>query len=79
MYFLHTESRPALWHTHLPIQWVLGALSQGVKLPGREANHSTPSSADVKNAWSATSRPSYILIGWYLIKHRARLHSVILS
>jgi hypothetical protein len=31
-----------------PIQWVLGALSLGVKLPGREANHSPPSSAEVK-------------------------------
>jgi hypothetical protein len=31
-----------------PIQWVLGALSLGVKQPGREADHSHPSSAEVK-------------------------------
>jgi hypothetical protein len=32
----------------LPIQWVSGALSLGVKWPGRETDHSPPSSADVK-------------------------------
>jgi hypothetical protein len=31
-----------------PIQWVPGALSLGVKRPGREADHSAPSSAEVK-------------------------------
>jgi len=31
-----------------PIQWVTGALSLGVKRPGREADHSPPSSAEVK-------------------------------
>jgi hypothetical protein len=28
---------------------------RGVKLPGRESDHSSPSSAEVKNAWSYTS------------------------
>jgi hypothetical protein len=31
-----------------PIQWVPGALSLGLKRPGREADHSPPSSAKVK-------------------------------
>jgi hypothetical protein len=31
------------------MQWLLGALSPGVKLPGREADHSPPSIAEVKN------------------------------
>jgi hypothetical protein len=31
-----------------PIQWVPGALSLGVKRPGREADHLPPSSAEVK-------------------------------
>jgi hypothetical protein len=35
--------------TELPIKWVPGALSHGVKRQGREADHSPPSSADVKN------------------------------
>jgi len=29
-----------------------GALSLGVKRPGREADHSPPYSAEVKNVWS---------------------------
>jgi hypothetical protein len=41
-------SRPALWPTQPPIQWVPGALSLGVKRQGREADHSPPSSAEVK-------------------------------
>jgi hypothetical protein len=37
------------------IQWVPGALSQRVKRPKRETDHSPPSSAEVKNAWNYTS------------------------
>jgi hypothetical protein len=44
-----TASRPALWPTQPPIQWVPGTLSPGVKRQGREADHSPPSSAEVKN------------------------------
>jgi hypothetical protein len=43
-----TSSRPALGSTELPIQWVPGALSPGVKRQGREADHSPPISAEVK-------------------------------
>jgi hypothetical protein len=39
----------------------------GVKRQGREADHSPPSSADIKNAWSYTSTPPI------------RLHDVVLS
>jgi hypothetical protein len=41
-----------------------------VKLPGREAGHSPPSSAEVKNAWSYTSTPQYVFMAWCLVKHR---------
>jgi hypothetical protein len=47
-----------------------GYLPSGVKRPGREADHSPPSSAEVKNAWSYTSTPTYVLTTWYLVKHR---------
>jgi hypothetical protein len=30
------------WPAQFPIQWVQGALSPGVKRPGREADHSPP-------------------------------------
>jgi hypothetical protein len=43
-----TGSRPALGPTQPRIQWVPGVLSLGVKRPGREADHSPPSSAKVK-------------------------------
>jgi hypothetical protein len=65
-----TASRPALGPTQLPIQWVPGVLSLGVKRPRREADHSLPSSAEVKNAWSYTSTPQYVLMAWCLVKHR---------
>jgi hypothetical protein len=51
-FFYFTASIPALWLIHPPIQWAPGALSPGVKRPGREADHSQPSSAEVKNIWS---------------------------
>jgi hypothetical protein len=41
-------SRTALGPTQLPIQWVARALSLEVKQPRREADHSPPSSAEVK-------------------------------
>jgi len=42
-------SRTGLGPTQHPIQWVPGALSLGVKLPGREADHSPPCSAEIKD------------------------------
>jgi hypothetical protein len=56
---LFTASRPALGLTQPPVQWVPGALLLGTKWPRREADHSPPSSAEVKNAWSYTSTPQY--------------------
>jgi len=46
---------------------------------GREANHSPPSSANVKNEWSYTSTPTYVFMAWCLVKYRIRLHGVVLS
>jgi len=46
LYFGRTTSRKALGPAKPTIQWVPGALSLGVKRPGREAEHSSPSSAD---------------------------------
>jgi len=67
-----------LWPTQPPIQWVVGALSPGVKLQGREADHSSQSSAEVKNVLSCTStRP--ISLRDVVLKQWARLHIVILG
>jgi hypothetical protein len=43
--FVSSRQRP----DRPPVQWVRGALTPGVKRPGREANHSPPSSTEVKN------------------------------
>jgi hypothetical protein len=56
--------------TQPPIQWLPGVLSLGLKLPWREADHSSPSSAEVKNACSYTSTPPIRLHGVVLrLKH----------
>jgi hypothetical protein len=65
-----TASAQALGPTKLPIQRVPQTLSPGVKGPEREADHSPPSSAEVKNPWSYTSALQYVFMAWYLIKHR---------
>jgi hypothetical protein len=50
IFLFTTASRPALEPTQLPIQWVSGALSLGINWPGRESDHSTTSSAVVKES-----------------------------
>jgi hypothetical protein len=50
-----------------PIQRVPGDLFLGLNRPRREADHSHPSSAEVKNAWGYTFTPP------------TRLHGVVLS
>jgi hypothetical protein len=70
IFLFTTVSRTALGATQPPIQWVPRALSLGVKRLGREADHSPPSSAEVKNEWSYTSTPRYIFMAWCLVKHR---------
>jgi hypothetical protein len=48
IFLFTTASRMVLRPTQPPIQWVPGALSLGVKRPGSEADHSLPTSVDVK-------------------------------
>jgi hypothetical protein len=48
IFLFTTVSRPTQGPTQPPIQWVPGILSLGVKRPEREADHSPPSSSDVK-------------------------------
>jgi hypothetical protein len=47
-FLFSTSSRPAMGPTQPPIQGVPVNLSPGVKRPGRKANHSPPTSAEVK-------------------------------
>jgi hypothetical protein len=70
IFLFTTASRTALGPTQPPIQSVPWVFSVRVKRPGREADHSPPSSAEVKNAWSYTSTPQYVFVAWCLVKHR---------
>jgi hypothetical protein len=55
---LHNDSfMSALGLTHSLVQRVLQALFLGVKRPAREADHSAPSSAEVKNGGAIPPLP----------------------
>jgi hypothetical protein len=56
-FLFSTSSRPVLEPTQPPFQWVPGALSPGLKRPWRVADHSPPTSAEVKKTWIYTSTP----------------------
>jgi hypothetical protein len=64
-----TASRTALGPTQPPTWWVPWAFCLGVKRTRREADHSLPSSAEVKNSWSYTSTPQYVFMAWCSVKH----------
>jgi hypothetical protein len=66
----HTGSRA---HT-LP-----GVLTPDVKRSGREADHSPPSSVEVKNAWSYASTLQYVFMVWRLVKHKDLIFLAILK
>jgi hypothetical protein len=57
-----TSSRSVLGSTQPPTQLVPGALSLVVKRLGGEADHSRPTSAEVKKMWIYTSTPPYAFV-----------------
>jgi hypothetical protein len=61
-FIVSKSNRPALGPTQ-PIQWVPETLPLGVKLPGREVDHSPPASAEFKKMWSHTSNSPICLHG----------------
>jgi len=61
-----TVSRLVLVPTQHPVQWVLRAFPPVVKQLGHEGDHSPPSHAMVKDAWSYTSVPPIRLHGMVL-------------
>jgi hypothetical protein len=44
-----------------------------VKQLERNVDGSTPSSADIKNAWSYIPTSPYDFMAWFLIKHRDKI------
>jgi len=81
LHLFATASKPALGITQTLIQWVSGGrgLSLGVKWPGRETDHSPPSTAEIKNGRSYTSTPLQAFMMLCLIKKRLLLHDVIIK
>jgi hypothetical protein len=67
---LTISSRPVLGPAQSPIHWVTMAVSLGIERPGLEADHSHPSSSEVKNAWRYTSTPQYVFMAWCLVKYK---------
>ena len=45
-----------------PILWVLRSVSPEVKRLGREADHSLPSTTEVRNKWSYNPTPSFDIV-----------------
>jgi hypothetical protein len=69
---LSMSSRLTLEPTQ-PIQWVPGTLSPEVERPGRDADHSPPTSTEVRKIWLYTSTPPICVHGVgliILVKHR---------
>jgi hypothetical protein len=56
-FLLSIASRPVLGPTQTTIHWVLGAIYPGIKWPGPEADHSPPSSVEVKNGGAIPPLP----------------------
>jgi len=61
--FLFTTASKTALGPKTPIQRVPRALTPAVKRHGCEANHSPPSRADIKNAWSYIYTPPIRLQG----------------
>jgi hypothetical protein len=70
IFLFTTTSRMTLGHTQSSIQWVPGALSLGVKQPGHEADHSPPSSAEVKECVELYIYSPYMPSWCGAVKHR---------
>jgi hypothetical protein len=55
-----TASRPALGPTQPPSPLVPAALSRGINRQGREADHTPPSSGEIKNSGTIPPSPPYL-------------------
>jgi hypothetical protein len=62
IFLFSTASRPVLGSTHPPIQWVPRVVPPEVKRLGREAGHSPPSSAEVRNGGTIATLPPYVFM-----------------
>jgi hypothetical protein len=54
-------------------------LSLEAKRPGHEADHSPPSSAEVKNVRSYTFTPQYPFMAWCSVKAQGQIYPLLVS
>jgi hypothetical protein len=66
-FLFSTSPRPSPRPTQPPMQWIAWVLSPAIKRPGREADHSSPTSAKVKKIWIYTSTPPHAFMAQCLI------------
>jgi hypothetical protein len=64
IFLFYATSRPALRPIQPLIRWVPRAISMGVEGPGREADHSPPSSAEVKNGGAVPLLSHTVFTAW---------------
>jgi hypothetical protein len=74
IFLFETTSRPTLWPTQSLIQWITWALSLGIKRPGREADHSLPSSAEVQECVELYLHSPIRLHGVVLISAQGQIY-----
>jgi hypothetical protein len=64
---IHNPVKTGSGANSIPIQWVPGVLTPGIKRPRHDAERSPPFSAEV-NARSYTFIPQYIFMAWYSVE-----------
>jgi hypothetical protein len=62
--FLFSMTCRLMRYIRLPIQWVPGALSPGVKRPELETDHSSPTNAEVKITLISTSALQWVFMNY---------------
>jgi len=77
-FFSAIASRLTLGIIQPRLQWVPRTLFPEVRRPGRETDHASPSSVDVKNSWCYINVPAYVFMALCLNKCRIRLNGVVL-
>jgi hypothetical protein len=66
-FFFSTSPRLTLRPTQSPIKWVLEVLPPGVKRLVREADHSPPTGAEIKETWIYASTSPHVIMAQCLI------------
>jgi hypothetical protein len=74
IFLFSTVSRLALGPTQPPIQLVAGALSLGVKRPGREADHSLYLMPRSRISRAIPPLPQYVFTAWCSLKAHEQLY-----